>query len=562
MMNRLFRMFTICLLTISLAVPAAYAADDPKHGRVYISDLDKTEVTSDSVTLQWSPALDTIYVNVHYSGAGKNEVVSVSPSASSYKVTGLAPDTTYQFDLQGQCSKCQQLVSNTLTVKTAAIQQQTRSDGSTVEPKLTTVVVDTNRVKLIGSALKISSASDSNGVRTATVTMDDKAYTEALAMLASLGSQARGLALTVNENADIVRFEFAMKDLRAIIPQAITVSVVTPAASYDLPLSVLDYEKLAEQYGTSIDNMKVSITLAKLSATEIEAMNKHAAEQGIALAGPAYEFTVAIMANGSSEEFQAFGETYVTRSIIVNGSLNIPGKAIAVRYEPLTGEFAFVPSHMIAVEDETQVHMKRPGNSIYTIAQAKNRTFADLAEGHWAKKDIELLASNLLLEGRTESIFEPGAEISRAEFTAMLVRALSLSPVSSSASFNDVALSDWYAGAIGAAVKAGLVKGFADGNFQPNAPVTRAQMAVMVAAALPIAGKPIDVAGKEAYLLSRFSDADSIPAWATNAAAQTLLTKIIEGNPDDSFNPNEHATRAEAAVILKRFMVSVEFIMS
>jgi hypothetical protein len=555
---RLFHMFTLCLIMLSLAVPASYAADDPKHGRVYISDLRASQVTADSVTLEWTPAIDTVYVNVHYSGADKNEVVSAAPTASSYTVSGLAPDTTYRFDLQGQCAQCQQLVSNTVTVKTSP--KQAQSEVVAVLPKPANVKIDTNRVIMFGSALKISSTSDANGIRTATAVMDDTAFKDALVLLASLGSQAKGLVLHVDDTADSMRYELAMKDLTAIVPQTITLSVLTPSASYDLPLQVLDYKKLAEQYGASIDNMKVSITVSKLSGAALETMNKHAAEQGLAFYGVAYDYAVAIMADGKSEEFQAFGQTYITRSIIVNGSSRIPGSALAVRYDPLTGQFAFVPSEIITIANDTHVLIKRPGNSIYAIAQVNNRTFTDLKTGHWAKDAIELLASKLVLEGRSASTFEPSAAISRAEFTAMLVRSLALSPEQNGASFQDVATSDWHAGAIGAAVQAGLVRGFADGSFQPDAPVTRAQMAVMIAAALPIADRPIDVTGKEADLLSRFADADSIPAWATNATAQTLLTKIIEGNPDNTFNPSRHATRAEAAVIIKRFLTTVNFI--
>ena len=561
MKTRLFRqipMLTLCLIVLSLAVPTAYAADDPKHGRVYISDFRAVQVTADSVTLEWTPAMDTVYVNVHYSGPGKNEATSAAPTASSYTVSGLSPESTYVFDLQGQCSQCQQLVSNTVTVKTT--KKQTQSEAAVVVSKPANVKIDTNRVIMFGDALKVSSTSDAGGLRTANAAMDESAFKDALSLLASLGSQAKGLVLTVEDPADSLRFELAMKDLMAIEQQTITVSVLTPSASYELPLQTLDYEQLAAQYGVSIDRLKVSITISKLSGDALETMNKHAAAQGISLYGSPYEYIVAIAADDRSEEFQGFGQTYVTRSIIVKGASPIPKSALAVRYDPATGQFSFVPSEIIAADGGTQVLMKRPGNSIYAIAQVSNRTFTDLGTGHWAKDAIELLASKLVLEGRTASTFEPNASISRAEFTAMLVRSLALSPVQNGSSFRDVTATDWHAGAIEAAVSAGLARGFADGSFQPDAPVTRAQMAVMIAAALPIAGKPIDVTGKEADLLSRFADADRIPVWAVNATAQTLLTKIIEGDPDDTFNPSRQATRAEAAVIIKRFLSTVSFI--
>lgn len=555
---RQFQMLTLCLIVLSLAVPAAYAADDPKHGRVYISDLRAAQVTADSVTLEWTPAVDTVYVNVHYSGPGKNEAQSAAPTASSYTVSGLSPESTYVFDLQGQCSQCQQLVSNTVTVKTT--KKQTQSEAAADVSKPANVKIDTNRVIMFGDALKISSTSGADGLRTSNAAMDESAFKDALSLLASLGSQAKGLVLKMEDPADSLRFELAVKDLMAIEQQTITVSVLTPSASYELPLQALDYEQLPAHFGTSIDHLKVLITISKLSGDALETMNKHAAAQGISLYGSPYEYTVAIAADDRTEEFQAFGQLYVTRSIILNGASPLPKSALAVRYDPATGQFSFVPSEIIEADGVTQVLMKRPGNSIYAIAQVSNRTFTDLGTGHWAKDAIELLASKLVLEGRTVSTFEPNASISRAEFTAMLVRSLALPPVQNGSSFRDVATTDWHAGAIEAALQAGLARGFADGSFQPDAPVTRAQMAVMIAAALPIAGKPIDVTGKEADLLSRFADADRIPAWAVNATAQALLTKIIEGNPDDTFNPSRQATRAEAAVIIKRFLSTVSFI--
>ena len=101
--------------------------------------------------------------------------------------------------------------------------------------------------------------------------------------------------------------------------------------------------------------------------------------------------------------------------------------------------------------------MKHAGNGIYALLQYK-KTFADL-NGHWAKAEIESMASKLLVNGVNANSYAPGKVITRAEFTAMLVRAMGLSPVIESGAFKDVQDASGYAGEIGAALRYGLIEG-------------------------------------------------------------------------------------------------------
>ncbi|WP_434006915.1 S-layer homology domain-containing protein [Paenibacillus konkukensis] len=150
----------------------------------------------------------------------------------------------------------------------------------------------------------------------------------------------------------------------------------------------------------------------------------------------------------------------------------------------------------------------------------------------------------------TDSSFAPQRDITRAEFAALLVRALGLTETAS-AKFSDVQPGDWFAGAVGAASQAGLVDGFENGSFQPEASITREQMAVMIARAMNAAGKRAD--GSLASL-SRFADAQSIGSWAREAVAQAVNAGIINGVTADDFAPSAEASRAEAAVMLKRML--------
>jgi hypothetical protein len=328
-------------------------------------------------------------------------------------------------------------------------------------------------------------------------------------------------------------------------------------ASYDLPIRTIDSEQLANMLGAEIDDIKVNITMEKVSGQLAEQIAAKAIETGALLLTDAIEFKVTAEANGKKVEVSNFGNTYISRSVVIAEAIN-SSNATGALYNPETGEYTFVPSTFTMVDGKTQVTMKRPGNSIYTVIEF-NKTFDDL-NGHWAKSDIELLASKLVIKGTTETNFAPDANITRAQFATLLVRALGLSEDNVSANFSDVAASDWYAGAIGVAVKEGLVTGFKDGTFAPNEEITREQMAVMVSRALKVASKDVDVEGKQAELLGKFVDQASISAWAQTSVAQTIEAGIITGMTSDTFSPNENANRAQAAVMLKRLLQYVKFI--
>ena len=82
-------------------------------------------------------------------------------------------------------------------------------------------------------------------------------------------------------------------------------------------------------------------------------------------------------------------------------------------------------------------------------AVRSNRTFEDI-QGHWAQSDIERMANKLIVNGSADGTFDPNRTVTRAEFVAMLVRALGLAEKPQLSSYSDVGPNEvWYAGAIG-----------------------------------------------------------------------------------------------------------------
>jgi len=102
----------------------------------------------------------------------------------------------------------------------------------------------------------------------------------------------------------------------------------------------------------------------------------------------------------------------------------------------------------------------------------------------------------------------------------------------------------WAKDSVAVAVLLGIVNGYPDGSFRPDAPITRAEMAVMIARALGMN----DGSETHAY----FADDAKIPAWAKGAVATLKEQGLVQGRNGNLFTPQATVTRAEAAVLLLR----------
>jgi L-asparaginase len=163
--------------------------------------------------------------------------------------------------------------------------------------------------------------------------------------------------------------------------------------------------------------------------------------------------------------------------------------------------------------------------------------------GNWAKASIEKAVANGIVSGYTDGTFKPNQSLTRAEFTVMLMKALKLQGDGASLTFKDSnQIGKWAVNGISAAVKAGIVSGNIDGTFKPNAPITRSEMAVIIAKAMKY-----DV---QAGSTTGFKDDTKIPKWAKGSVKATKDHAIISGRSGGVFVPNDPATRAEAVTIL------------
>ncbi len=145
----------------------------------------------------------------------------------------------------------------------------------------------------------------------------------------------------------------------------------------------------------------------------------------------------------------------------------------------------------------------------------------------------------------------PDQAVTRAEFTVMLINALQLKDKEGVLKFTDSEQIDSRAmNAIAQALQLGIVRGYKDGSFRPDRPITRAEMAVMIARGL----KTEQSAEKE----TSFADDDSIPGWAKQAVEVGRSAGIWHGRSNNRFMPHAQATYAEAETLLLRLLAIQE----
>ncbi len=162
--------------------------------------------------------------------------------------------------------------------------------------------------------------------------------------------------------------------------------------------------------------------------------------------------------------------------------------------------------------------------------------------GHWAETTIEKWLDADLIKGYEDGSFKPNDPVTRAEFVYMVNNSLQFR-ATGEIDFTDVLEEDWFYKGVSIAVTEGYANGLGDGTFDPNGLVTRAQAAVF---GYNAAGRPTGGS------INNFTDTFVIPSWAANAIACMNHKGYLSGVGDGTFDPNRSMTRAEAVSFLER----------
>lgn len=175
------------------------------------------------------------------------------------------------------------------------------------------------------------------------------------------------------------------------------------------------------------------------------------------------------------------------------------------------------------------------------------------AENHWAESDINSMQNKGWMVGTDEHTFSPNKPLTRAQGAVVLVRALGLSNTTfneNTQEFQDVPNTHWAYDEIQLAYEFGMIKGIQEDNFDPDAPLTRAQMVVMLSRILDYNDISVDES-------KQFADVN-IDHWAYSDVNLLAEKGVVSGYSDGLFYPNDNVTRAQMAALMNRISVDIE----
>jgi hypothetical protein len=253
-------------------------------------------------------------------------------------------------------------------------------------------------------------------------------------------------------------------------------------------------------------------------------------------------FTVTATYGGKTVDVDTFS-TYIDRVIEVTAEQ--AAKITTAVVVNADGSVRHVPTNVIEKDGKYYAVINSRTNSTYALIQ-NEVTFAD-AEGKWYEAAVNEMGSRKIIEGRSASVFDGEASITRAEFASILIRALGL-PTDGASTFSDVPTDAWYCGAVATAVQYGITDGRGNGRFDPSAAITRQEAMLMLQRAAALTG----FTGTSGNLDS-FADAGSVGSWALDAAKWSVGSGLIQGT-DGKLNPTANITRAESATIILRLL--------
>jgi hypothetical protein len=210
-----------------------------------------------------------------------------------------------------------------------------------------------------------------------------------------------------------------------------------------------------------------------------------------------------------------------------------------------------------ALEPGTGLAGKNPDVQVRPITKP-GITFGDIA-GSPNKAAINALAAREIINGMGDDSFAPEATMTRAQYATIIVKALGLTP-KANGKFTDVAADKWYAPYIGTANAYGIVNGVSDTEFNPEGTITRQEAALMTVRAARLCGLDTEISeAEQGDVLCDYMDYRSIASWAKEAMAFCYKYELLDTAAMDA-EPKREILRCEVAEMLYQMLALANLI--
>lgn len=350
--------------------------------------------------------------------------------------------------------------------------------------------------------------------------------------IAAAGSETAPIVIEGSDQGAVLPAELAdLLDGRAV-------QIVTPDVKLTLPQAVLSQlTQMLEQKARAGAVITFSIDSSTIPA--LVPVN------GVQLSsnGLMYDFSLTVQAaDGSRHSLSQFNHP-VQVELPIGNEVNRELLGIYYINENGIAEYTGGRAGAAAITGDLQHFSK------YAVLEYR-KSYSDVPAAHWAYQAITALSAKHIVNGTGELLFSPQRAVTRAEFVAMLARAYGWNGQSSSG-FADVSTDSWYSAYIAAAVERGIVQGRSSSQFDPDALISREEMAVMAGRAMQQSGSAVGTGIPSAV---SYEDSAAISGWAAEAVARLTAAGIVTGNTGGSFLPKANASRAESVQLIYLLM--------
>ncbi len=353
-----------------------------------------------------------------------------------------------------------------------------------------------------------------------------------------LDSSAEGSkAIIPIDKNEIATAHLVLKNIEDMAEKNMTLAVQTEGISYNIKTHSIDTPSLRSDFpGVDASDITFEVTIGQAD----HAAAIVPADTEIVITPVSFSITASH--NGKTAMVDSFSN-FVDRIMEITEEQSKKITTAVVVEE--NGTLRHVPTEVYYEGGKWYAKINSMTNSNYALIH-NSASFTDTS-GKWYAAVVAEMASRKVISGTGENKFTGERAITRAEFAAIIVRALGL-PTTGTSAFTDVTKGAWYNGAVGTAFKYGIVSGVGNNRFNPDASITRQDAMVMIERAGKIAGLN---SGKAS--IQGFPDINEVANYALSAVNYNIAEGLIKGS-NGKLNLKANITRAETAAVVLRLL--------
>lgn len=493
--------------------------------------------------------------------SGQKAIKPANPTRSGYSFvnwyTDIALTSLYDFNANV-------LTPLTLYAKWSVVSSGSSDSGSsgnqpTPPPTnvVNTAVIINGEIFNIG---KESSTTTTDGKSQTVVSVDKQSVLKQIN--SESGNQANVIQVNVNAaNADKAVVSLTGDIIKSLEDKNFDLAVKKDGVEYKIPAKEFTINTVANNLNvaqTDLQKIAIDVSITKPDdATQKRIDAQFKTNNNVIPVVSAVDFTLNATVTDSSGvaknvTVDHFSQ-YVERSIPLP-TLAGPNRITTGVVFNSDGTFEHVPTTVLNSGQSWMAKIYSRTNSTYSVIYSPVEVKS--VENHWSKEAVNDMASRLIIN--QVNTFKPDEAISRAEFVDYIVRGLGLYRKDTAIldQFKDVGSQLPYAISIAIAKENGLIKGYDNGMFKPNAQITREEAMVILSKAISY----VNVNPEKAYNDNQFKDFKDVSVWAKDAVLVSVNSKVFNGKLSDSLKPKDTFTKAEAATVIRNLLIIAKLI--